>query len=179
MDKTRELAPDRKSRHASIEEKAQRCPKDDNTMRHVDTPRISPVFAGDTSEVITRMRVGVPARALRGIAASFGIDEHSLFAYLGLPRGTIARRVRTGGSFRPSNRTDSIGLENCWIERCRCWKMKRPRTVGSHGRAGRSVGNHPLRCSTLGSASSLASRRWTGSPVVACPDDTPSSVVDG
>jgi putative toxin-antitoxin system antitoxin component (TIGR02293 family) len=52
-------------------------------------------FAGNTSEVIARMRSGTPAREVPGIAADLGVSQDRLFELLRLPKSTVKGRIST------------------------------------------------------------------------------------
>lgn len=54
-------------------------------------------FGGDTIDVISRMRVGTPARAVPGIAALFGLSQDKLLDLLRLPKSTVKGRISTDG----------------------------------------------------------------------------------
>jgi putative toxin-antitoxin system antitoxin component (TIGR02293 family) len=55
------------------------------------------MFAGDTFEVISRMRSGTPARAIPAIAASLGVSQEKLFDLLRLPKSTVKGRISSDG----------------------------------------------------------------------------------
>lgn len=57
---------------------------------------VSP-FAGNIIDVISRMRIGTPARAVPGIATKFGLSQDRLLDLLRLPKSTVKGRISADG----------------------------------------------------------------------------------
>lgn len=77
------------------------CLKMDEHMQPKATKRSAAstgtAFGGDTNDVIARMRMGTPARAVPGIATRFGISQDRLLDLLRLPKSTVKGRISTDG----------------------------------------------------------------------------------
>lgn len=54
-------------------------------------------FAGNTVDVIARMRSGTPARTIPHIASTLGISQDKLFELLDLPKSTVKGRISANG----------------------------------------------------------------------------------
>jgi putative toxin-antitoxin system antitoxin component (TIGR02293 family) len=54
-------------------------------------------FKGDAYDIISKMRVGVPARAVPGVAASLGLSQDRLLEFLRLPKSTVKGRISANG----------------------------------------------------------------------------------
>lgn len=97
------------------------------------------VFAGDTADVIARMRSGTPARALPGVATRLGISPAKLFDYLHLPNTAVKRRVSTDGKLSPLEqdrvyRTEKVLARTVQVFEdlgaARAWLMRENRSLG-------------------------------------------------
>lgn len=60
-------------------------------------PERGPVFAGETFEIISKMRHGTPARTIPTIASRLGVSQEKLFELLRLPRSTVKGRISSDG----------------------------------------------------------------------------------
>lgn len=67
-----------------------------------DTGSAPSAFAGDTVDVIARMRTGTPARTIPHIASTLGISQDKLFELLDLPKSTVKGRISANGMLSPT-----------------------------------------------------------------------------
>lgn len=66
-------------------------------IARADTGAVPSAFAGDTVDVIARMRSGTPARTIPHIASTLGITQDKLFELLNLPKSTVKGRISANG----------------------------------------------------------------------------------
>lgn len=62
-------------------------------VARADTGSTPSAFAGDTVDVIARMRHGTPARTIPHVASTLGISQDKLFELLDLPKSTVKGRI--------------------------------------------------------------------------------------
>lgn len=60
-------------------------------------PGGAPMFAGDTSALISKMRNGIPARTIPLLAARLGLSQEKLFDLLRLSKSTVKGRISSNG----------------------------------------------------------------------------------
>ena len=69
-------------------------------------------FEGDAYEIISKMRVGMPARAVPGVASNLGLSQDRLLDLLRLPKSTVKGRISVDGLLSATEQDRVYRAEN-------------------------------------------------------------------
>jgi putative toxin-antitoxin system antitoxin component (TIGR02293 family) len=104
-----------------------------------DTGAAPLAFAGDTVDVIARMRSGTPARTIPRIASTLGISQDKLFELLDLPKSTVKGRISANGMLSPTEQDRVYRVEKVLAravqvledeDAARTWLKRENRSLG-------------------------------------------------
>ncbi len=96
-------------------------------------------FAGDTSEIILRMRNGTPADVIPEFAARVGISQDGLLQMLRLPKSTMKARISKNASLSPLEQDRLYRAEKVLArafavledsESAKAWVVRKNRSLG-------------------------------------------------
>jgi putative toxin-antitoxin system antitoxin component (TIGR02293 family) len=94
---------------------------------------------GDTYEVISTMRNGIPARSISETAARLGVSQERLFETLRLPKSTLKGRISKNALLSSAEQDRIYRAERVWaravdvledVAAARSWINRENRTLG-------------------------------------------------
>lgn len=102
-------------------------------------PVSAATFVGNTSEIIGRMRSGIPADVIVRLAARIGISQDGLFQMLRLPKSTMKARISKNDFLSASEqdrlyRTEKVFMRALAVleddESAKAWVVRANRSLG-------------------------------------------------
>lgn len=75
------------------------------------TVNLDTIYSLPALDRVTVIRAGVPASELTAVVAQMGVPKTLICDYLRLPRATIDRQIKNGGTLSPDHSERLIGLE--------------------------------------------------------------------
>jgi putative toxin-antitoxin system antitoxin component (TIGR02293 family) len=134
--------PTKDGRSAERRVPVRALPAEKAAVLDVEATSTSPValaFAGDTADVIARMRSGTPARTIPRIASTLGISQDKLFELLDLPKSTVKGRISANGMLSSTEQDRVYRAEKALAraiqvledeEAARTWLSRENRSLG-------------------------------------------------